>query len=419
MISRLLNEVVASAGVEIRTSGDCHTLSEIVAERTGKVVNYNTLRRMYGLAKPVKPNRGSLDILSQFVGFDSYVHFISGAPRLYSTRTKEQVYLLFAEGKDSQAVQLLSSMPESTVRSDLIIQMCRESFVSGNTDRALSLLEKTEPLLDQLPYSEVVHVGNSIGIARSTLTSFSGLINHHPYQRVVHSLFVDYPNLSGYYGAEVDALDPDRAHAPEFQLFVQCVRALRCFLTGQAIRTRFPQGAQTRTLHPILQGRLFSCHVMAGHHASPHEAWSRCFGGDDPFRVTLEFAHELYLFAAISDDPELVGWCLEDLQMSDLPTQKHEHSALHTQRLLKCIRRAYQGDFLGARMHFQKFDLQETHILHRDILDMCRCVLGHRLFPKQHPWKRRYDDLASRLRFTRFDDAFFKTAYRKITTLQP
>ena len=55
MIARLLNEVVASAGVEIRTSGDCHTLSKVITERTGKVVNYNTLRRMYGLAKPVKP----------------------------------------------------------------------------------------------------------------------------------------------------------------------------------------------------------------------------------------------------------------------------------------------------------------------------------------------------------------------------
>ena len=67
MIARLLNEVVASAGVEIRTSGDCHTLSEVITERTGKVVNYNTLRRMYGLAKPVKPSRGSLDILSEFI----------------------------------------------------------------------------------------------------------------------------------------------------------------------------------------------------------------------------------------------------------------------------------------------------------------------------------------------------------------
>ena len=277
MISRLLNEVVASAGVEIRTSGDCHTLSEIVAARTGKVVNYNTLRRMYGLAKPVKPNRGSLDILSQFVGFDSYVHFISGAPRLYSTRTKEQVYLLFAEGKDSQAVQLLSSMPESTVRSDLIIQLCRESFVSGDTNRALSLLEKTEPLLDKLPYSEVVHVGNSIGIARSTLTSFSGSINHHPYQRVVHSLFVDYPNLSGYYGAEVDALDAGRAHAPEFQLFVECVRALRCFLRAHAPHAeRSPHSSRLFVSHDACEhgvGALVGRSV--GPHGVPHEPSSR------------------------------------------------------------------------------------------------------------------------------------------------
>ena len=218
MISRLLNEVVASAGVEIRTSGDCHILSEIITQRTGKVVNYNTLRRMYGLAKPVKPSRSSLDILSEFVGFDSYLHFTSGAPRLYSTRTKEEVYLHFAKGQDTEAVALLREMPESTMRSDAVIQMGRELFVSGQTDRALSFLELAEPLVAELPYSEIVHVGNSIGIARSTLASVSGLINHHSYQRLVHSLFVDYPHFSGYYGAEVDALKPGRAHSPEFEL---------------------------------------------------------------------------------------------------------------------------------------------------------------------------------------------------------
>ena len=419
MVSRLLNEVVASASVEIRTSGDCHILSEIITQRTGKVVNYNTLRRMYGLAKPVKPSRSSLDILSEFVGFDSYLHFTSGSPRLYSTRTKEEVYLRFAKGQDTEAVALLREMPESTMRSDAVIQMGRELFVSGQTDRALSFLELAEPLVAELPYSEIVHVGNSIGIARSTLASVSGLINHHSYQRLVHSLFVDYPHFSGYYGAEVDALKPGRAHSSEFDLFTTCLGMLRNFLLGLPSEADLPEAPHALDIHPILQGRLFACHMMSEMHNSPQDAWARCFGEDALSGISLEFAHELFLFAAMSNNAKLVHWCIEDLPMSKKPAQRHEHSALYTLRLLKCMARAFRGDLSSARLHFEKFDLDETHILHRDILDMCRCVLGHRLFPNQQPWKRRYDDLASRLGFTRFDEAFFNTAYRKITTLHP
>ncbi len=419
VITRLLNEVVASAGVEIHTAGDCHTLSEVITARTGKVVNYNTLRRMYGLANPVKPSRGSLDILSEFVGFDSYLHFTSGSPRLHSTRTKEEVYLRFARGQDAEAIALLREMPESTLRSDMVIQMGRELFVSGDTARALSFLALAEPLVAELPYSEIVHVGNSIGIARGTLASVSGLINHHAYQRMVHSLFVDYPHLSGYYGAEVDALEPGRAHSLEFELFTTCLGMLRNFLLGLPVDGELPEVPHTLSFHPILQGRLFACHMMTGVHDSPQDAWDRCFGEGALSDINLEFAHELFLYAATSNDPNLVHWCLKELPMSTKPAQRHEHSALHTQRLLKCMARAFRGDLSSARMHFEKFDLDDTHILHRDILDMCRCVLGHRLFPKQQPWKRRYDDLAARLGFTRFDDAFFKTAYRKITTLQP
>ena len=67
----------------------------------------------------------------------------------------------------------------------------------------------------------------------------------------------------------------------------------------------------------------------------------------------------------------------------------------------------------------QRVRLDETHILHRDILELCCCVLGHRLNPGRQPWKKRYIELAARLGFARFDKTFFKTAYRKITTLQP
>lgn len=96
--------------------------------------------------------------------------------------------------------------------------------------------------------------------------------------------------------------------------------------------------------------------MMAGLHDSPQDAWDRCFGEGQLSDINLEFAHELFLYAATSNNPDLVHWCLEVLPISTKPAQRHEHSALHTQRLLKCMARAFRGDLSSARMHFEKFD---------------------------------------------------------------
>ena len=42
-------------------------LSDLILERTDEFVSYNTLRRMFGLAQPVKPRRQTLDVLAAFV----------------------------------------------------------------------------------------------------------------------------------------------------------------------------------------------------------------------------------------------------------------------------------------------------------------------------------------------------------------
>ena len=87
-----------------------------------------------------------------------------------------------------------------------------------------------------------------------------------------------------------------------------------------------PEAPHTLNVHPILQGRLFACHMMTGvRDDTPQEAWNRCFGEGSLSDLNLEFAHELFLYAAMSNDPGLVHWCLQELPMSTKPAQRHEH----------------------------------------------------------------------------------------------
>ncbi|MDB4176010.1 proteasome maturation protein [Flavobacteriaceae bacterium] len=45
----------------------------MIHEQIDKNINYNTLRRIYGLAKPVKTRKDTLDVLSQYIGYTSYL----------------------------------------------------------------------------------------------------------------------------------------------------------------------------------------------------------------------------------------------------------------------------------------------------------------------------------------------------------
>ena len=72
VLNLLLTTVVQRAGFPIQGRGDCEVLSDLILERTDEFVSYNTLRRMFGLAQPVKPRRQTLDVLAAFVGYRDY-----------------------------------------------------------------------------------------------------------------------------------------------------------------------------------------------------------------------------------------------------------------------------------------------------------------------------------------------------------
>ena len=68
MVDELKKITINKSGVQINTSGDCILLSDIITEKTGDFISYNTLRRLFGLVSFVKPSINTLNILAEFNG---------------------------------------------------------------------------------------------------------------------------------------------------------------------------------------------------------------------------------------------------------------------------------------------------------------------------------------------------------------
>lgn len=76
MLDELKKRVEQELGEEVKTVKDCQALSESIADRCGARLSDSTIRRIWGkLPSPRKPSISTLDLLSQFAGFDSWSDF--------------------------------------------------------------------------------------------------------------------------------------------------------------------------------------------------------------------------------------------------------------------------------------------------------------------------------------------------------
>ena len=75
-IERLRRTIETQAEREMRTPKDFDFLSERIFEKVHQTVSPTTLKRMWGyLSEAVAPRISTLNILSQFVGFDDWESF--------------------------------------------------------------------------------------------------------------------------------------------------------------------------------------------------------------------------------------------------------------------------------------------------------------------------------------------------------
>ncbi len=74
-IEELRNEVINQYGQGIHTSGDCIRLQQQIEQVADRKIGLNTLRRFFNLLPATPPSKATLDILSEYCGFNGFVAF--------------------------------------------------------------------------------------------------------------------------------------------------------------------------------------------------------------------------------------------------------------------------------------------------------------------------------------------------------
>jgi hypothetical protein len=107
MIEELKIEVEKNFGRKISNRGDCELLSDDLFKKLNVNISYNTLRRLFGISEYRKPRESTLDILAQYIGFNSYQNFTKRFHEIDVWPIWQQLYVTLANGNSEQILEFL------------------------------------------------------------------------------------------------------------------------------------------------------------------------------------------------------------------------------------------------------------------------------------------------------------------------
>jgi len=378
----LIKAVEKKFGFKILNRGDCEKLSEVIHEQIDKNINYNTLRRIYGLAKPVKTRKDTLDVLSQYVGYISYYHYVNEAPYEISWESRLHLYEL-KDNKDTKALLLFLERKAQRAEDIVlpIINLIRE-FLLAKRIHELNNLFASDVLKNNIvTYNQKLIIGNSAGILLRSIKLSKQEINllcKTPFFRAtIFEIFVDYSFLNGYYAVFLKYFSEKKDY--KNKLFVKCLLNLKSFLNNEKIKDIQIGDTQLMELHPILIGRYFSNFLLA-EKKEAHFFKIKTIANSFTFLSRdYEIYYEPIVIAIVTNNLKVQSWVIEQIEKHLSKNAYPEPHYLETYHLMKTWYYAHTGAIERAKDLFEKININNFILSYKTFLLFFYYAAGHKL----------------------------------------
>jgi hypothetical protein len=268
MIDELKLELEKTFSRKILDRGDCEELVQDIYEKTGAVLSYNTLRRMFGLAEYRKPRVSTLDHLAVYCGFRSFNDFSQRYTEIDIWPTWENLYVSLSLNDPDKLVEILLFRKRRndhfTISFTVIVH---ELLHRKDFDALRTIFECPEFQFGQLPYDEVAQIGVLIGLHFRNFDDIileCKLLDLPNFRDIVFKIFVDYVRMRGKYGAWIHYLSQQNDIDEETRTFIACLEAWRFILMQEKIPDTILLAIPVLSIeqHPILFGRIFSMKML-------------------------------------------------------------------------------------------------------------------------------------------------------------
>ncbi len=278
MIEELKSKIEKSFGKKINTRGDCELLSDDLFRKTGVVISYNTIRRMFGLAEYRQPRVTTLNHLSNYIGFKSFQDFNQRFTEVDSWPSWEQLYVAISTDDIQRIIEMLRYRQLNNLQFAISFTIVtRELLLRNNIEGLVEIFQSPFFQFSEMTYDEVAQIGVLTGLLFRTYSNDEiekRLLKEPNFRDLILKIYVDYARLNGKYGKWIDWLLKSKGLDEETVTFIRCLSIWKRYLHSQPFLTKdialLPE--LNNEQHPILFGRLFGLKLLAAESANSRNA---------------------------------------------------------------------------------------------------------------------------------------------------
>ena len=293
----LKTQIAKKFGGPIVKQKDIKVLRENINEVTNATIGFNTLRRFYGRLPATIPNINTLNILSIYVGFSSFIAF----------NKDNQKDVMFDNWHRVNAIEIAEEVSEldiiwltnNTSLDDYFILLSSiiKEFIITRNGKGLYKIYSSEALFE-IPRYKRNKIANIAGswfreYKIEELAILKPLLSLVNFRTNFIYLHVDYQRLNGYYGWMLQHTIPELVNDDE-KLFTKLILNLTLFLNSESGCENLYNEKVPENCHPILYGRYWGYQLLyfkGAEFDTVLAAFMQVVGNQ---KTKVEFFHEVF-----------------------------------------------------------------------------------------------------------------------------
>ena len=261
MINNLKKSVVSTFGTSVKNVSDLKSLKTDIYRLTSKELGFNTLRRLFGFLPYTNPNKNTLNVLSNYAGYESYTVFLKKFKLDNEWNDWDFINDMLLENKISKShINWLIRKKSSNQYYKLITYLISSLILRKDATNLSILFEKEKLFI--LERSEIAKISTTLSKKFKSYFPLDFnwiyfLLRFKSFRDIMLYSYVDVDTLSSYYG---DLLKESLliVHDEDEVLFTKLILEFDCFVRKIGNEKDEINYVIPKNCHPILLGRYYS-----------------------------------------------------------------------------------------------------------------------------------------------------------------
>ena len=375
-LHQLKMELQSHYGFPITKSQELKNLQVVIESATNSTIGFNTLRRFYGFLEHTNPSIRTLDILSNYLGYQNYFNFKKHQNtdsewdswsriikiELATEISNEDIQWLIDQAKTAEMHLKLASIVKSFIYNQnysALNQLFDNRIINFNEDYKLKFASNICQLIRQLDANSIEQIKTY-------------LIPNIVFRENVIHWFIDYTHVKGYYGQLIAAAIPHSKSDSHELLYYELLLNYCQFLYQKNNLLPIISTARVQAdFHPVLNGRCFAYNLIYHQHNKNSKAyesvWLEIVAYCKKTTAIHLFTLEIFTALLILKDFEKSSFLI-DAFYEDLLTQNN-WSGYHIQSnvlLAHCMQLVLENNINEATKTFDLINISKFNTSYKD-----------------------------------------------------